>query len=370
MQWNFKGIVDHIKGLVSVDATWAAGQDTVFKNLVQNAINTACLMFPIEELKVSAFIVYPADYSTGTLTATLGSKTLTGSGTTWTYDMKGRKISTSDGSDYYTIASATSDTITLTEVYQGTGGAGLTYKIFDNCSPMPSDVNWIRGVGLPDNRIITEEKSWDYINEIDPGLVHTGVPYIYARVGVEQLREPITSIYTAGAGTSTTSMICSSLTATQDDYYKGWVLVNVTLGKSANVTGYTASTTTLTIDEAITSQAVNNTFYLVRSVELLAVYRRFTAKYRVKLLYYKNHPTLYNDYDMPVLPVMFLNYITASVLEIHYEKDVLAQKWTNIKDKEASILKKKYGRTLSNTQKDGRFNPNFRDVSMRRQIGD
>jgi len=149
----------------------------------------------------------------------------------------------------------------------------------------------------------------------------------------------------------------------------------VTGEASGNVTGsiqsgYTASTKTITLDEAITAQVATDTFFLIRNSEMLAVWRRYTAKTRSKITYYTYHPVMLNDYDIPLIPVAFLNYLTASVLEIHFEKDVLAQKWKNIKDTETSLLKRKYGRALSNTQKEGRFNPNARDASIRRMIGD
>lgn len=79
-----------------------------------------------------------ADYTTGTVTATNGSTTLTGSGTTWTAPMAGRFIkltptdvaaSTGDGF-WYEISSVTNaTTIVLTRAYNGTSTAGAAYTL-------------------------------------------------------------------------------------------------------------------------------------------------------------------------------------------------------------------------------------------------
>lgn len=72
------------------------------------------------------------DYTTGTVTLTNGSATVTGSSTVFTESMIGRGFKTTDGSDGYTYkvagyASGTS--ITLEEPYIGLSNSGITYKI-------------------------------------------------------------------------------------------------------------------------------------------------------------------------------------------------------------------------------------------------
>jgi len=78
------------------------------------------------------------DYTTGTLSATNGSTTVTGSGTSWTSPMTGRFIritpsntaaSTGDGF-WYEIASVTnSTTIVLVKAYNGTTTTGAAYTL-------------------------------------------------------------------------------------------------------------------------------------------------------------------------------------------------------------------------------------------------
>jgi len=79
-----------------------------------------------------------ADYTTGTVAATNGSTTITGSGTTWTTNMADRWInipltasdSTSGDDNWYQIASVTSATsLTLHNEYEGNNATGATYTI-------------------------------------------------------------------------------------------------------------------------------------------------------------------------------------------------------------------------------------------------
>ena len=71
-----------------------------------------------------------ADYTTGTVTTTNGSKTITGSGTSWTTNAWPGDIFIDAGGEYYNIYSVDSATqITLKTAYTGTGGAGQTYTI-------------------------------------------------------------------------------------------------------------------------------------------------------------------------------------------------------------------------------------------------
>lgn len=80
-----------------------------------------------------------ADYVTGTITATNGSTTITGSGTTFTSGMVGRYLKVNSDGFWYKIAGFTSTTVlTLEKAYQGTTGAGAAYTIGE-MSILPED---------------------------------------------------------------------------------------------------------------------------------------------------------------------------------------------------------------------------------------
>jgi hypothetical protein len=70
------------------------------------------------------------EYTTGTVTLTNGSATVTGSGTTFTAAMVGRYFKGDNDGVWYRIATFTSATIIVLEnVFEGTGAAGLSYTI-------------------------------------------------------------------------------------------------------------------------------------------------------------------------------------------------------------------------------------------------
>lgn len=76
-----------------------------------------------------------ADYTTGTVTVTNNSQTITGSGTTWTSAMIGRWFTMNDNTQrgygyWYRISGFTSTTsLTLETAYVNTSASGATYKI-------------------------------------------------------------------------------------------------------------------------------------------------------------------------------------------------------------------------------------------------
>lgn len=73
-----------------------------------------------------------ADFTTGTVTVSNGSVTLTHSGTSFTTAMVGRYLQVTDGTDgrWYRIASYTSSSVlSLENYYEGTSGSAKTYRI-------------------------------------------------------------------------------------------------------------------------------------------------------------------------------------------------------------------------------------------------
>lgn len=85
--------------------------------------------------KQKAKIMSASDYTTGTLSSTVNSRTVTGSGTTWTSAMAGRYIDIAGR--FYEISTASSTSITLVKYALDTTSAA-TYTLGD-ISPIPSD---------------------------------------------------------------------------------------------------------------------------------------------------------------------------------------------------------------------------------------
>lgn len=81
------------------------------------------------------------DYTTGTVTVTNGSQTITHSGTGFTAKMVGRYFQTTDNSDglwYKVTAYIDTSNLTLENYYQGISGAGTTFLIGE-CPPFPEE---------------------------------------------------------------------------------------------------------------------------------------------------------------------------------------------------------------------------------------
>ncbi len=82
-------------------------------------------------------------YSTGTVTVTNASGTVTGAGTSWNKGMIGRRFRSTDGNWYFVTAVASATSLTISPVYVGGTLAGQTYVLAD--SIMLSSIFWMIG---------------------------------------------------------------------------------------------------------------------------------------------------------------------------------------------------------------------------------
>lgn len=80
-----------------------------------------------------------AEYSTGTVSLTQGSATVTGSGTTFTSAMVGRRFRSSDGTQYTISAYVSGTQVTLSTAYAGSSVSGAAYRIYQDVYSLPSD---------------------------------------------------------------------------------------------------------------------------------------------------------------------------------------------------------------------------------------
>ena len=98
-------------------------------------------------LRKTAELVLPATITSGTVTATRGSTTVTGTGTTWATDP-----GTGDNAHHYIrireawykIASVASDTsLTLSQAYSEASGSDVTYAIAKRTHSLNASVRWL-----------------------------------------------------------------------------------------------------------------------------------------------------------------------------------------------------------------------------------
>lgn len=186
-----------------------------------------------------------APYSTGTITVTSGSASVTGSGTTFTSAMVGRKLVVSGDNLAYTVKTFTSTTaITLDTVYKGTGGSGQSYKIYKSVYRLDDRVQkvlWIKQMYSPFVLKELPERQFD--------LYRTN-PYNEGDVDKYCLRGQTTAPYyntgTIAVANGSASVTGSGTTWTSD-------MIGMIFKASADDIEYTvlsvASTTSLTLNK-------------------------------------------------------------------------------------------------------------------------
>lgn len=86
-----------------------------------------------------------APYSTGTVSATAGSTTVTGSGTTWTATHTGIRLRFTGREEWYTFTRTGATAGTLDRPFEGTTGSGLSYTLYQPLLTLPSDCRIVAG---------------------------------------------------------------------------------------------------------------------------------------------------------------------------------------------------------------------------------
>ena len=90
------------------------------------------------------------EFTTGTVTATNGDKTIAHSATGFTAAMVGRKFKTDEDETVYTIAYRTStSSLELDQAYVGTGGSSLSFRIFEDTYDLPPDFQELISITSP-----------------------------------------------------------------------------------------------------------------------------------------------------------------------------------------------------------------------------
>lgn len=249
--------------------------------------------------KKEARITLKASYSTGTLTATNNSATLTGSGTTWTRDMEGQKIIITDGTDgavVYRIKSFTSATeLVLDTKYINVGGVSLAYVVYYDTYALPQDFKSLEIMQdvSPLRSYINDENY--LLSSSNTSSVPTECKFLGARTsayyesGTVSITKSATSV--VGVGTA--------FDATMVGRY---ILLN-TYGKLYEITAV-ADTTHLTIDKGFGDTTIAGGNFKIDPEGLLRI-RFHSAPSAVKLIpytYWAKPIRLQDDNDISPVP--------------------------------------------------------------------
>ena len=116
--------------------------------------------------KAEGLITTVAPYSTGTVSGSASSTTLTGASTVWTSSMANRFIRIGSGVFYLKISSVESNTsLTLEAALPAAVSASTTYSIFQHVYALPSDFGRLTSI-TSDSRLV--ESSQEDLDRLDP----------------------------------------------------------------------------------------------------------------------------------------------------------------------------------------------------------
>ena len=131
-------------------------------------------------LEVDTVLNTVAVYSDGTVTVTAGSTGVTGSATTWTAAMTGRKFRVDGSNEWYTFTRTGNTTGTLDRAYEGDDATGAAYKIFQNVYALPSAAKFIQLLDNPRLGRPMESKTQGELSDISPARIAVGEPQFYS----------------------------------------------------------------------------------------------------------------------------------------------------------------------------------------------
>lgn len=275
-------------------------QRALVKRAVQyglNELTNAILPYLNDE----SFFTTVAPYETGTVTATNASKTITGSGTTFTAAMVGRKIRVDDQIAYYRIAAYVSATeVTLEAPYQGTTGSSLTYSIYKDEYKLRADVDVYKVLRQIEEGIALGSVEASAFDIIDPSPQAEGTPRFEVMVG--------TKLDTNTTGTLSGTVNQKTLTGSSTTWLSVEGLsrgTKITIGEYVYTIKSVDSDTSMTIYEPLVTTPSGSSFtLLLRNMIVLVKDIPDTAQ-NIYYRYQRLPFPLISDSDVPDLPEKF-----------------------------------------------------------------
>jgi len=124
-----------------------------------------------QRLRVQAVLQTVAPYETGTVAATEGSASISGTDTVWTDAMSGRAIRIAEGDEYYQFTYISPTSGTLDRVYEGEDATAATYSIWQNVYVLPADLHVLHSI-----RVLGSPRDLDQISqeELDERAANRG----------------------------------------------------------------------------------------------------------------------------------------------------------------------------------------------------
>lgn len=255
-------------------------------------------------------------YSTGTLTATNNSRTITGSGTTWDSTMVGRFIRLDGDIDWYEIIAVGSTTsLTLRYPYMRATASGKAYKIWKKYYWLYPDVEELIDLYIDDYTTPLGMIPYREGLAIQNGW-GSGAPDKYIYYNIRRAEDT----YTTGtvSGTINTKTLTGSGTSWLDNLQPG---DEVTIGAYTYNVQTIESDTSITLCQFLVATVSAATSYSAERRNLQAVELNSTPPTYIKLMRYTYHQKTFdmlNDSDLCEVPDVYLPVIEEKVKAFAY----------------------------------------------------
>lgn len=131
-------------------------------------------------LEIEAWLQTVDAYSTGTISVTLGSNAVTGTGTTFTALMSTRKIRIDGRNEWYTFTRVSGTTGTLDRNYEGDTDALATYRIYQDTYSLPAGCKFIQVMENVRTGLKLTSRNRSEMDDISASRLGFGEPSIYS----------------------------------------------------------------------------------------------------------------------------------------------------------------------------------------------
>jgi hypothetical protein len=231
-------------------------------------------------------------YETGTADFTLDSRTVTGTGTTWTSAMAGRKMKGPDGAWYKISSVASATSIILSQPYQSATATGQVYVIWKDEYRLFPEVLTIGGFVNYNLETTLNEKWARDMKNMYPNPNGVQSSFLFTIVG----RQPLTDAYTTGTitGTVNTRILTGSSTSWLANIEPGY---QITIGSYKYTVKQVNSDTELELYQSlVVAVAALSTYSAVGKNALIV---RFELPTIQKIMHYwywaKDWPFVHDD---------------------------------------------------------------------------
>lgn len=241
-----------------------------------------------------------ANYTTGTIAITSGTKAVVGTDTVWTSAMEGRKIRVNDNNPFYRIKTVTDATnIILEENYQGDDVTVATYNIYKDEYRLKPDVDKYKLLRQAENNVSIFSLHPSRFDERFP------MPQNYADPNYEVMEGTLLDVYTTGTVTATAKVITGSATALWTTVEGLGRLSVIRIGNNTYHVKSVDSATKITTYETVIAITAAKAYEITLNNLRVQLFHIPDSQRLIYYRYFRIPTPLANDYDLPDMPHAF-----------------------------------------------------------------